>query len=309
MATGLQSILVVLDAAAGSHPVLEKAARIAARSGARLRLFCCDHEPRLTARLFLRPDSLSAARAVFLRRRREWLEALAAPLAGRGLEVEIEAAWDAPVHAGILTEVSLARPGLVMKDLGWQSAPGRGLFSHTDWRLMQACPVPVLLTRPVAWSALPRIAAAVDPGHPGDPAEVLNHAILSLGGQLAAWTGGGLSAVHAFQPVDTAALAATAAGLPPQPPAGVAGADMRQAASEAVAALVAGHGPASGGVQLVEGAAVDVLPAWCAANGTDILVVGVVSRSRVVEAVIGSTAERLLDRIPCDLLAVRGPQP
>jgi len=84
---------------------------------------------------------------------------------------------------------------------------------------------------------------------------------------------------------------------------------MRQAASEAVAALVAGHRPASGGVQLVEGAAVEVLPAWCAANGIDILVVGVVSRSRVVEAVIGSTAERLLDRIPCDLFAVRGPQP
>jgi len=34
---------------------------------------------------------------------------------------------------------------------------------------------------------------------------------------------------------------------------------------------------------------------------------GIVSRSRLAEAIVGSTAERLLERVACDLLVVRGP--
>jgi universal stress protein E len=305
MSEQLDSILVVVDPAADEQPALGKAAAIAEAAGARLRLFCCDHDPRLTARLFLSPGSLSAARAGFLRRRRQWLESLAAPLAERGIAVEIEAAWDSPLHAGVLTEVSLMKPDLVVKDTAWHAPLARGLFSHADWRLLQACPVPLLLAKPRSWPASPSVAAAIDPGHPGDPAAVLDHAVLRQATRLAGWIGARPTAVHAYLPVDPAALAAAAAGMPMIPPAGTLGDDMRQAASEAVAAVLAVHRYPPESVELVEGAATDVLPAWCVERAIDVLVVGVISRSRLVEAVLGSTAERLLDRIPSDLLAVR----
>ena len=303
----LDSILVVLEPGAERQPVIGKAARIAAGSGARLRLFCCSHDPGLTARLMLSPDALSAARAGFLRRQRAWLESFAAPLRERGLRVETEAAWDAPPCAGILTEVGLARPGLVIKGADWHEPLMRRLFSHSDWRLMQACPVPVLLTRDSPWQEEPVVAAAVDPGHPGDPSGVLDHAILTLTGRLAAWIGATPAVVHAYMPVDRALLAVAAGGLSLTAPGGVAGVDMHRAAAEAVEGLLGGHSFPPGAAQLVEGAAVDVLPAWCRRHGVDVLVAGVVSRSRVAEAVIGSTAERLLERLPCDLLVVRGP--
>ena len=303
----LESILVVVDPAAGEQPVIDKAARVAAGSGARLRLFCCGHDPRLTARLMLSPDALSAARAEFLRGRRAWLESLANPLRARGLEVEIEAAWDAPLHAAVLTEIGLARPGLVMKDAAWQEPVMRRLFSHSDWRIMQACPVPVLLTRQSAWASPPRLAAAVDPGHPGDPEAVLDHAILALGLRMARWVGADPAVVHAYLPVDRALLPAAAGGMPLVPHGGTIGDDMRQAAREAVAELLRGHDYPAASTHVVEGAAIDVLPAWCAEAGVDVLVVGVTSRSRIAEAMIGSTAERLLDRLPSDLLVVHGP--
>jgi nucleotide-binding universal stress UspA family protein len=308
MIPGLESILVVLEPELGSGALLEKAARIAAGAGARLRLFCAGHDPRLTARLILSPDSLSAARADFLRRRLEWLGTLAAPLTARGLEVETEAAWDAPSHAAILTEVGLARPGLVMKDAAWHATLTQRLFSHADWRLMQACPVPVLLTRQSGWASPPRVAAAVDPGHPGDPADLLDHAILGMAERLAAWIGARPEVVHAYLPLDRPLLAA-AGGMPLAPPEGSVGDDMRRAAAAAVTALLAGHRLPPGAATFLEGAAVDVLPAWCAERGVDVLVVGVASRSRLAGAVIGSTAERMLERVPSDLLAVRGPPP
>lgn len=309
MNADLRNILVVLDRDADPGPVLAKAARLAAGSGASLRLFCCGHEPRLTARLLLSPDALSAARSAWLGRRREWLETLAGPLRDAGHAVVVESAWDAPLHAGILAEVALCRPDLVVKEAEWHERIMRRVFSHADWRLMQGCPVPVLLTRATAWGHPPRVVAAVDPGHPGDPAAVLDHAILSLAEELAAWIDASASVVHAYQPMDRAMLAAAAGGMPLASPVGTPGADMRVEAAAAVKELLQGHRYGGDAVQLLEGAALDVLPAWCAQRGVDVLVVGVVSRSRLAEAVIGSTAERLLDRVPSDLLVLRGPRP
>jgi universal stress protein E len=304
MAGEIRSILVVLDPSAALQPALDKAAAIAAASGARLRLFCCDHDPRLTARLMLSPDALSAARAGYLRRRREWLQSLAATLEGRNIPIEIEAAWDSPLHAGVLTEISLMKPDLVVKDTAWHAPLRRALFSHSDWRLLQACPVPLLLTKARPWSESARVVAAIDPGHPGDPAGHLDRSVLAAAKHLAGPIGAVLAAVHAYMPIDAASLSAAAAGMPMLPPVGRMGSQMRDAAGEAVASLLAGQGYPPEAAELVEGSAVEVLPGWCEERGVDILVVGAVSRSRLVEAVLGSTAERLLDRIPSDLLAV-----
>lgn len=305
MGEQIKAVLAVVDPAAALQPAMEKAAIIAAATGARLRLFCCDHDPRLTARLMLSPDALSAARVGYLRRRREWLESLAGSLEGRGISLEIEAAWDSPLHAGVLTEISLMKPDLVIKDTGWHAPLRRALFSHTDWRLLQACPVPLLLTKPRPWPDSPRVAAAIDPGHPGDPTGLLDRTVLAAARRLAQPIGAILSAVHAYMPVDAASLSAAAAGMPMIPPVGRMGSEMRDAASEAVTALLADQGYLPGSAELVEGTAVEVLPGWCEDRAIDVLVVGAASRSRLVEAVLGSTADRLLDRIPSDLLAVR----
>jgi universal stress protein E len=305
MSEEIRSILAVLDPGAARQPALDKAAVIAEATGARLRLFCCDHDPRLTARLMLSPDALSAARAGYLRRRREWLETLAASLEGRNNPVEIEAAWDSPLHAGVMTEVSLMKPDLVVKDTGWHAPLRRALFSHSDWRLLQACPVPLLLTKSRPWPDSPRIVAAIDPGHPGDPTGLLDRAVLDAARRMAGPIGAVLSAVHAYMPVDAASLSSAAAGMPMIPPVGRMGNEMRDAATGAVTALLDEQGYPPEAAELVEGAAVDVLPGWCEERGVDVLVVGAVSRSRLVEALLGSTAEKLLDRIPSDLLAVR----
>jgi len=307
MSADLACILVIVDAATGSRVAVEKAAIVAAEAGARLRLFSCSRDPRLTARLFLSPDSLSAARADELRRRRARLEELAEPLRERGLAVDVEVAWDAPLHVGILAEVSLSRPDLVVKEAAWQESLMRRLFSHSDWRLVQSCPVPVLLTHRAVWSSPRRVAAAIDPGHPGDPASVMDHAIVTEAERLAAWIDATLDVVHAYLPMDRAMLGAAAAGMPLAPPEGTPGLDMRSAAAAAMQSALEGHRVPQDAVHLLEGAAIDVIPAWCQARGTDVLVVGVVSRSRLAEAVIGSTAERLLERVPSDLLTVRGP--
>ncbi len=288
----LHKALVVLDRESDADALLAKAADIAAGSGATLRLFCCDHDPRLVARLFLSPESLAAARVAFLRKLRAWLEELAAPLRARGLDVEIEAAWDAPRHEGILREVGLCRPDLVLMSTAWSGGLRRSLFTGSDWQLLRTCPVPLLLVKPAPWQAPLRVAAAVDPGHPDDPASVLDHAILRAASALGRWLPARVSVVHVFEPLDPSLEVSGGAGL-------------RMAAGEALQALLGPHPLAAESAELLEGSVLSALPDYAAANGIDVLVVGSVSRSRLQGAVLGSTAERLLDRIPSDLLLVR----
>lgn len=283
-------ILVVLVRSEASSPALEKAARLAEGSGLGLRLFCCDSDPRLVVRLFLRPESLSAARADFLRKCRTWLAGQAGPLLQRGLKVDIEAAWDSPLHAGIMREIALSRPVLVVKDMLWHPPLGRGLLTGTDWHLLRTCPVPLLLVKPRAWPEAPRVAAAVDPGHPADPENRLDHRIVRETGRLADWLRAELRIVHAC--------------LSPGPPLDRGEHGLRDAAAAAVRAICEAHGCGPDRVTLLDGAAPDVIPGFCAEQVVDVLGVGAASRSRMYEAVIGSTAEMLVDRIPSDLLVI-----
>ena len=305
----MKLILVVLDPTAEAQPALDKAALLARRTGARLRLFCCDRDPRMVLRRLLDPEALSAGRAAFLAGRRDGLAGLAEPWAAAGIEVEIEAAWDGPVHAAVLREVGLCEPDLVVKDTHWHGPLRLGLFTSTDWYLIQDCPVPLLLAKPGPWAPRPRVVAAVDPGHPGDPADVLDHAILRAAERVVADVDGELAVVHAFLPVDPALLAA-APGMPVAgiPAAGQAPEDLRSRAGATLAALLEGHRCPAAAVHLVEGNAVDALPEFCTGHRADLLVAGSMSRSRVYQRVIGSTAERLLDQIPCDLLVVHAPR-
>jgi universal stress protein E len=53
------------------------------------------------------------------------------------------------------------------------------------------------------------------------------------------------------------------------------------------------------------GAARDVLPFFARDRQADLVVIGAVARWSLRRAVIGGTAERVLDHLPCDILIVR----
>ena len=55
------------------------------------------------------------------------------------------------------------------------------------------------------------------------------------------------------------------------------------------------------------GVASEVLPALSLQIGADILVLGAVSRRGLAKIFIGSTAEHVLERMPCDVLVVKPP--
>jgi universal stress protein E len=97
------------------------------------------------------------------------------------------------------------------------------------------------------------------------------------------------------------------AGLPLAPELGVTELLESERARVAAAAreITRAHGLGEKSVRVLQGSAVEVLPRVAAEDQVDLVVMGAVSRSRLREVFIGSTAERVLDRLPCDVLVIR----
>lgn len=305
----LDRILAVLDPTTEAQPALRKAATLARRCGAALELFICDFDPALAGQPFFDSDKLRRLREEFVGERLGYLEELAGELRTGGLAVETHVHWDNPLHRGILRRVEESGPDLVVKDTHYHTALRRTLFTNTDWNLMRGCPVPLLLAKAGDWPDTPRIVAAIDPGHLGDKPATLDHDILDWASLVAARMGGEVHAVHAFFPAALLAATTGMAGLPVA--GGLTAAEIveseRRRLAESLAALTGSHGLGAGQVQLEQGSAAEVLPRIAESLGAALLVMGAVSRSRLQEIFLGSTAERVLDRIGCDVLVVRPP--
>jgi universal stress protein E len=305
----LDRILAVLDPTTESQPALAKAVMLARRCDAALELFICDFDPSLSGQPFFDTDKLRHLREEFVSERLEYLEEAAEDLRAEGLEVETHVHWDNPSYRGIVRRVEESSPDLVVKDTHYHTVLRRTLFTNTDWSLIRTCPAPLLLAKPGDWPDTPRLLAALDPGHLGDKPAALDHDILEWSELIAARMGGELHAVHAFFPAALLAATTSMGGMPLV--AGVTAAEVVEAERKRIAGvlgeIVASHAVAPARVHLEQGAAHEVLPRVAEQIGAALLVMGAVSRSRLQEVFLGSTAERVLDRIGCDVLVVKPP--
>ncbi|MBL8201641.1 MAG: universal stress protein [Chromatiales bacterium] len=272
-----RTITVVVDPQQKAHPALQKAAALAARCGARLTLlntFVLPQPMADVARISAR-EIVNAA----LRDRRRLLEKLAAGLRRRGLKVSCVVEWDYPQHEAVVRHVLATRPDLLVAETAHHSRIARWILSNTDWELIRSCPCPLWLVRSGRLPKKPQLLVAVDPGHEQATRSRLDARLLEAARLLVDNIGGTIGIVHADDP--------------------------RASRIDAVERLGRRHGIAPALRYVIPGETTLVLPAVVARAGTDILLMGAVSRSRLGQPFIGTTAERLIDRVECDVFVVK----
>ena len=302
---GPRRVLVVVDPAAPAQPALEKAARLGRALRASVELYTCDFREGLDGR----GRALAAARRRYVAAGEALLRGLAREYLKSG-RTAVRYELGHPRVPRILAEVRRTRAELVVIDSHFHPGVRRALFGPADWPLIRDCPVPLLYAKPGRWHGAPRIAAAVDPRPPADPRARLGAAIVGHARALARALKGSLTVVHAWLPLEPAVAGPVALGLPgaaaAQVDALLVAAEAR--AAHAVAALSHGGGRPPAGVVVRRGAAGETQPGFAQVEGLDVLALGAVSRGPLYDALIGPTAERLLERVSCDVLVVKPPR-
>lgn len=302
--SSIHNILVIVDPTAREQTAVAKAAVLAEKFQARLDLFLCDTKAsrnvRLAERLRKSPqtpgdDDLS-----------RMLEELAAPLRERGIGVSTEIMSADPLHTALLNRVKHTCADLVIKDTHHHTAAHRTFLTNTDWELIRGCPVPLLLVKPIAWSKALRVGAAVDPGHLNDKPKLLDRCILDEASRLARTLDGDLHVFHAYIPASIAAAAATIPPVLIDVPAEVL-AQEQEAKVKEVTELAADYRVPAANLHVEAGAVNELLCRLALHRNIDVMVMGAVSRSALKRILIGSTAEKVLEHLPCDLMVVKSP--
>jgi len=234
----------------------------------------------------------------------EMLDGYAARARAAGLNVSASILNDRSVTDFVVEHILESTPSIVVKSTRYHSAAERGALVDSDWQLMRQCPCPLWLVKSESLSETPVMLAAVDPVHANDKPAALDRQIIAAARQFARAAGGSVHLAHTCEPLAAVGTAVnralTAAKLD------TSSIDERVRADHAAAleALAEKNGIDPKHAHQLPGRAHEILPAFAREIGADVVVMGVLARSRPGQRAIGNTAERVLDHLPCDVLIV-----
>ena len=267
---------------------MDKICKLTAGLGAQLEIFHCIYDAEVA-----RPGRFGGRGAQedireFIERRRQQLEVLAGRLRGRGLSVRSSVRWDYPAHEGIVRQVLRHQPDLL---IAGTTVAGRLQLTRTDFRLIETCPCPVLFMKTRRPYSDVVVAAAVDPALAHDKPAALDLAILDSASRVRDALGARLLMLHARAVHEHAERTAAA----------------EDESDSRLFTLAASYDIPRQRVHLLEGHPAETLPRLAERVKADIVVMGVAARSPLRRALIGHTAERVLDPLESDVLVVKAP--
>jgi universal stress protein E len=284
------------------HAVIDKAIRLAKSLGASIEFFHAISDPVLLEVQPLTGHSLAEIKREALAIRQKRLDKYVDRAGDMGVESRATVEWDYPPHEAIVRRAVACRVDLIVAECH-EGQRRKWLMRLTDWELLRASPVPVLLLKSSKPWRRNTVLAAVDPSHAHAKPSRLDSIIVDVGKQLTQALDGSFHLMHAVCPsaigfttgdaaIDAVTLAATYEEQKKK-----ARKDFTAFAESAKVPRKRRHvidrDPASGIATLAKGARADVV------------VMGAVSRSGIKRLLIGNTAERILGSIPCDVLIVK----
>jgi universal stress protein E len=244
-----------------------------------------------------------AARAD-LENRSAQLEKLTTLAALRGLDVSTTVLCDYPVQDALVREALKSHARLLVAESHGQGRFARLFLSNIDWDLIRNCPCPLWLSKSERFDRRAPVIAAVDPMHAhAKPAMldeiIVTHAVEAAGGEPAK-----VMVCHAYELpqgaiVDTPVEAYWIAMSPEEQRA------YEENLERAIDRLRKRADIPAGNSAIVRGAATAQLPRLAKKHGAAVLVMGAVSRQGLKRVFIGNTAERVIDRLTCDVLVVK----
>lgn len=305
----INKIMVIFDptrdAALADQPAVRRGAELARASGATLEIFACVYEPYLSGQRFADSEGLSEARNKYVANHLQRADILASAVKATGVTAATQVVWDTPLSDGIVRHALSTRPDIVVKDTHHHARLQRAIFTNTDWHLLRDCPVPLLLVKAGSSQSDGPVIAAVDPLHDSDDAAELDQEIIKVAKAISESQGGALHLFHAHQ-ASLAAPSGLAGSIEPiMLPLELSEDKIRKAHENAFEVLRGKAGIAAEKAHFMTGSVRETILDLVEELGASVVVMGVVARGALERLFIGSTAEKVLGEVSCDVLAVK----
>jgi nucleotide-binding universal stress UspA family protein len=291
-----KSIVVDIDASASAHPALKRAARLAQACGASLTIVDVESLPRIARHALSAP-----LEEEFISRRREQLVKVAREINGLTPHWKLLSGRRA---TALVREVLRSGHDLLVRshvrDLAAYGPKGYGAI---DVDLLRQCPCPVLLSGAGELAVKPRVCGAVNTATDDASEHALNIKIVEMTLMLARLIDGNATLLHVWAPLAEATVRTHASD---DAFASYIEATRRVTEAE-LAQLVAPFAQALPKHQIFmrRGQPEEEIPKFVVSEGIDLLVMGTMGRSGIPGLVIGNTADEVLRRVVCSILAIK----
>lgn len=221
-----------------------------------------------------------------------------------GVNVNTEVSTERSVADAVLEEAFRLKPRFVVKGTHYHTPLERATLADADWQLIRLLDFPLWIVKPRPLDESPVIIAAVDPMHAHDKPPSLDRQIIRTAQALAGNAGGSIAVLHTYQRLEELGSRAMWSFKPEKLPVDEIDEKIRNEHRTALTGLADDCDLDTKVLHLMPGRAHDVLPAFARDQGASLVIMGSLARSALKQRIVGSTAARVLDHLPCDVLFV-----
>ena len=295
-----KKLLVVVDPTSDKQPALARAVELASKNQAAITVFLSIFDFSYEMTSILSGHEREAMRQGVIAQRKAWIEDLVEAYSKTDSVIETEVIWHNRPFESIIQHAIAGEYDLIVKGTHEHDKLKSVIFTPTDWHLMRKAPVPVLLVKEHDWPVAGKILCAVNVGSEDDDHQSLNGKIIEHAQGLAQKFDAQVHLVNGYPgtPVNLAIEL-------PDFDAHTYSETIRMQHEQRVGSLANTFGISTDFCHVKEGLPEDVIPDLALHLDAELVILGTVGRTGFSAALIGNTAEHVIDSINCDLLAIK----
>lgn len=295
-----KNILVATDTRLEKHPIVNEAAVLARRSGGSLMLV--DVVPAFSWAVRIALPNHEQVRDLMVREKREQLEMLAEPIRKDGIHVETQVLIGR-TSVEIIRQVLRGNHDLVLRVAKGKDSQRKGFFGTTGTHLLRDCPCPVWLVAQAESHLYKHVMACVDTLSDEPVDDELNDKVYESALLVSQYHKSKLSVVQAWTAFGEEFLMTRTR----QDSFLRFLNDVQERFTKLFDTFLQKHGTnvRTKNVHMLKGNANHVLPAFVDEQRVDLVVMGTVARRGAAGWVMGNSAEQILDRVECSVLALK----
>ncbi|AYA40238.1 universal stress protein UspE [Xenorhabdus nematophila] len=297
-----QNLLVAIDPNQDDQPALRRAVYIVQRNGGRIKAFLPIYDLSYEMTTLLSPEERNAMRKGVINQRVAWIKQQVHYYLESGIDIEIKVVWHNRPYEAIIQEIITEGHDLLLKMTHQHSRLESMIFTPLDWHLLRKCPCPVWMVKDQVWPENGSVVVAVNLSNEEPYHTELNLKLVRETQDLAHRIVKD-PMIHLVSAYPVAPLN-IATELPDFDP-GVYNQALRGQHLIAMKALRQKFCIDEKYTHVHEGVPEKVIPEICDELNTGVVVLGILGRTGLSAAFLGNTAEHVIDRLKCDLLAIK----
>ena len=292
-------ILAVIDPSTKQQPSLNRAIFLAEKTGASVVALSSIYDKSYDMAAILTSEERYEMKQAMLEHESLNLSAVLKELT-TDIKISTKIKWQKKLHESVVETCQEESCDLIVKSTKKDGMLASSIFTPNDWHILRNAPVDVLLVKDHEWTNNGKVLASIGVSAKDDQHISLSDKIAETGNELAKLTNSTLHLANSYAgaPVH---IAVEVPNFAPE----VYNRSVQERHTNKLNELATTHSLQDATMHVLEGLPEDVIPKLSNELDADLLIIGSVGRRGISAALLGNTAEMIIDAVNCDTLIIK----